>query len=401
MICHALLSAFAIGLASNAAFGAVKTRQFTFENGTVGSPAATALNTVTGPFTAVPDATFGVPTDFFDTGGSAIINDTLLGDWVATFYDPSPDFTATGTPPTYVNVANGSPLDSPAPNSNVALQFGSGGYLVGQGFRGTYITDAGIANNDPAVADTNVFTSFTVLSQGWVRPNPAGNGTAQTVWTLGTDLGAPRINEDGLWEMANVSVIPDTASTRPVVFGQWQHVALLRTGGSATLYINGAVAVAAQNFFGAFPQETHLGSGIAGDQPFNGVIDNFAISGIGGLGFTVATDIDYFSDVGLPPPSGVVGDVNQDGVVNQADYDVWSMNVGFNNTFGVGDLTTLVKGDLDGNGKIDFFDFRIISRAAGAGGVTLNLGVPEPASGILLAVAALVGLASRRRAGAR
>ena len=37
------------------------------------------------------------------------------------------------------------------------------------------------------------------------------------------------------------------------------------------------------------------GSGIGGDQPFNGVIDNFAISGIGGLGFSVATDVDYFN----------------------------------------------------------------------------------------------------------
>jgi hypothetical protein len=350
----------------------------------------------------VPDATFGVPTDFFDTGGLSIPDGELLKDWVTANYDPSPDFTAVGTAPTYVNVANASPLDSPAPNSNVGLQFGaSSGYMTSQGFRGTYITDAGLANNEAAAANTNVFTSFTVLSQGWVRPDPAGQGTEQMVWALGTDLGAPRINADGFWEMANVSVIPDTASTRPVVFGQWQHVALLRTGGAATLYINGAVAVAAQNFFGAFPQETHLGSGIAGDQPFRGVIDNFAISGIGGLGFAVATDIDYFSDVGLPPPSGVVGDVNQDGMVNQADYDVWSMNVGFNNTFGVGDLTTLIKGDLDGNGKIDFFDFRIISRAAGNGGVTLNVGVPEPASGALLVALAVAGFACRRGIGVR
>jgi hypothetical protein len=321
---------------------------------------------------------------------------------VAQTYDPSPDFTAGGAPPTYVNVANGSPLDSPAPNSSVGLQFAAAGNsMVGLGFRGTYLTDAGVANNEAAVANTNVFTSFTVLSQGWVRPNPAGQGTSQVVWTLGTDMGAPRITADGFWEIANVSVIPDTKTTKTVSFGNWTHVAILRTGGAATLYINGSVAVAAQNFFGAFPSEVTLGSGIGATEPFNGVIDNFALSGIGGLGFTIATDVDYFSDTGVPPPSGVVGDVNQDGLVNQTDYNIWSMNVGFNNTFGQGDLTTLIKGDLDNNGKIDFFDYRIIARQAATAGVTLTLGVPEPASGLLLLAAAVAGIACRRRAAAR
>ena len=142
-----------------------------------------------------------------------------------------------------------------------------------------------------------------------------------------------------------------------------------------------------------------LGAGIGSTEPFNGVIDNFAISGIGGLGFTIATDVDYFSDTGLPPPSGVAGDVNQDGQVNQTDYNIWAMNVGFNNTFGQGDLTTLVKGDLDGNGKIDFYDFRIIARQAAAVGATLS--VPEPASCALLLSASIAVIACRRRAGFR
>ncbi len=402
VVCAAGVPALIVALTAPHVCAAVKTRQFTFEDGTVGSQSTTALNTITGPFTAVPDAVFGVPTDFFDSGGVAVPEGMPLGDWVSQIYDPSPDFTALATPPTYVNVANGSPLDSPAPNSNVALQFTTAGnFMGGQGFRGTYITDAGVANNELAVANTNVFTSFTVLHQGWVRPNPASQGTRQTLWTLGTDLGAPRITEDGFWEIANVSVIPDTKTTRTVSFGTWTHVAILRTGGAATLYINGSVAVAAQNFFGAFPTETTLGSGISGAEPFDGVIDNFAISGIGGLGFTIATDVDFFSDTGLPPPSGVVGDVNQDSLVNQADYDIWSMNVGFNNTFGQGDLTTLVKGDLDNNGKIDFFDFRIIARQAAAAGVTLTLSVPEPASSALLLAASIAGIAFRRRAAAR
>lgn len=392
-------------MTTNGARGAVKTRLFTFENGTAGADATTVLNSVTGPFKDVPDATFGVPTDFFDSGGNGIADGTGLGDWVAQTYVKNPGFAPLITPPKYVSVANGSPLDSPVPNSNIGLQFtASGNSLTGQGFRGTYITDAAIAANAPAAnADpgANVFTSFTAVSQGWVRPDASGSGTRQQVWTMGTDLGAPVITDDGFWEMANVSVIPNTKTTTKVKFGEWQHVAILRTGGAATLYINGAVAVAAQNFFGAFPSEVTLGAGIGGIEPFAGVVDNFAVSGIGGLGFSVAADIDYFKDLGLPVPSGIAGDVNQDGKVDQADYNIWSANVGFNNTFGVGDLTTLVKGDLDGNGKIDFFDFRIIAGQASAAGVTLAVGVPEPASGALLVAACAAGIAIRRRVGVR
>jgi hypothetical protein len=385
---------------------AVKTRQFTFENGTVGQPGGTLLNTITGPFKDVPDATFGLPTDFLDTGGNAIPGGMGLGDWIAQTYDPSPDFTSTGNHPTYANVANGSPLDSPVPNSNVAIQFGAGGgqFVSGQGFRGTYVSDAGVANNDPSDAN-NTFTSFTVLSQAWVRPDPAGQGSAQALWALGTDLGSPRITDDGFWELANVNVIAPKKSAVAVQFGSWTHLAILRTGGAATLYVNGSVAAAGpgpgeNGFFGAFPLETYLGSGLAGLDPYQGLIDNFALSGIGGLGFSVSGDIDYFSDLGLPVPSGVAGDVNQDGQVNQADYAIWSTNAGFDNTFGLGDLTTLVKGDLDNNGKIDFYDFRIIARQATAAGETLVLNVPEPAGAALLAVAAAAGVAFRRRTAA-
>jgi hypothetical protein len=403
LLCTASAAALAVGLAAAPACAAVKTRQFTFENGTVGQPGSTLATSITGPFKDVPDATFGLPTDFLDSGGNAIPGGIGLDDWLEQSYDPTPDFTSTGTHPTYVNVANGSPLDSPVPNSNVAIQFGAAGQFVsGQGFRGTYVSDEGVASNAPSVDGTNTFTSFTVLSQAWVRPDPAGQGTAQALWALGTDLGSPRITDDGFWELANVNVIANKKSTRAVQFGAWTHVAILRTGGAATLYINGSVAAAGpgpgeNGFFGAFPTETYLGSSLAGVDPYQGLIDNFALSGIGGLGFSVSGDIDYFSDLNLPVPSGVAGDVNQDGVVNQTDYEIWSTNTGFDNTFGLGDLTTLVKGDLDNNGKIDFYDFRIIARQATAGGVTLNIGVPEPASGVMIAVVAAVGLAYRRR----
>jgi hypothetical protein len=94
-----------------------------------------------------------------------------------------------------------------------------------------------------------------------------------------------------------------------------------------------------------------------------------------------------YADLGLAVPSGVAGDVDQDGDVDQTDYNIWSTNAGFNNMLGQGDLTTLNKGDLDQNGVIDFFDFHVIAREAAAVGAVLTLtdAVPEPTSGALLA----------------
>src|SRR5262245_25420628 len=163
-VVEALLVALVFVAASNPAGAGVKTRRFTFENGTVGNTASTALNSITGPFKDVPDDVFGEPFDYYDVGPAGVPNGTLLGDFVATSYDSSPDFTKVDTAPTYVNVSNGSPLDSPAAGSTVGLQFnGTTDSMTSQGFRGTFISDAAVANNDPADDTTNVSTSFTAL----------------------------------------------------------------------------------------------------------------------------------------------------------------------------------------------------------------------------------------------
>jgi hypothetical protein len=396
----AIVLALMLGAISNTAMAGRKTRLFNFENGTVGATAATALNTIAGPVLDVPDGAVGPPgsaSNFYGVGPNGIPEGTPLGTWVSTSYDSSPDFSALGDQPTYVNVANGSPLDSPAAGSNVGLQFSNAGafgsVMTGQGFRGTFLLDAAIAANEGAVTDGNMFTSFTMLSQAWVRPDPASMGTQQAVWSVGAEQGSPVITTDGFWRLTATGPIGDIATARPVTFGQWTHVAVLRTGGAASIYINGAVAGTANGFFNTWPSEILLGASSALADPFNGVIDNFSMVGTAGFGITISTDLDYFSDLGLPTPSGVAGDVDQDGDADQADYVIWSNNAGFTNNFGQGDLTTLIRGDLDQNGKIDFFDFRIIARQAAAAGVALTLLVPEPAGGLLL----LFGVAFARQ----
>lgn len=396
----ALLLAFMMTAAGNQSMAGVKTRLYDFESGTVGAAAATVGSSIVGPFTGVPDEVFGEPTRYYDVGPGGIPGGEPLQDWITASYDPSPAVSAgllAGTP-TFVNVANASPLDSPAANSNVGLQFNGDSALQGQGFRGVFITEAGRLGNQPK-SDDNTFQSFAVVSQAWVRPDPTFNGTVQTVWAVGQELGGVGITADGLWKHTAL-LGDDQVSTTPVGFGQWTHLAVRHTGGTATLYVNGTLALTTSIFYNGWGNNVTLGAYENGTEPFKGVIDNFSMVGTGGLGITITSDLDVFSDLGLPTPSGVAGDVDQDGDVDQTDYLIWSVNAGFNNTLGQGDLTTLTKGDLDQNGIINFFDFRVIAREAAAVGATLSLAgaVPEPASGVLLTIGlAAAGRMRRRR----
>jgi hypothetical protein len=395
-----MLLVVVIAATANSALAGVKTRMYNFENGTPGNMTTVADNSIVGPFKDVPNEAFGAPYDFYDIAPPNILDGTLLGDWAAGTYNPSPDLTAADVGlPTYVNVANGSPLDSPAQGSNVGLQFnGQNTILQGQGFRASFISDAAVATNAPAVNDFtdennfNIARSFNVLSQAWVRPTLNG-GLSQVVWTVGNENGGVRITTDGFWELIALGPPGTRVTTQPVSFNQWTHLAVLRTGGEGRLYVNGTLATTAGGFFNAFGNFVTLGASESLSEPFNGVIDNFSLTGTGGLGITISTDVDVFSDLGLPTPSGVPGDVDQDGDADQTDYNIWSANAGFDNAFGQGDLTTLIKGDLDQNGKVNFFDFRIIARQAAAAGAVLSLtggGVPEPTGGVLF----LIGLAA-------
>jgi hypothetical protein len=223
---------------------------------------------------------------------------------------------------------------------------------------------------------------------------------------LGNDNGGVGITPDGFWQIIASSSIPDTASTAPVDFNNWTHVALFRTGNFANLYVNGQLVASGTNFWNGVGPVT-VGNRTSEDPltslaHYDGVIDDFAISGFGfGGEFLInpAEDIDFFADLVL---TGVDGDVDQDGDADQDDYNIWSANAGFNSGLGSGDPSTLLIGDLDENGRINYFDFiEIVQAARAQGNQVVVSGVPEPSSIVLLLLAAaFISVARRGRSAA-
>lgn len=380
-----------------------RTRHYDFEEGTANA----TTNTVADKFDTPPHLAPAFGTFFnFDHVVPGTNNPVVAGEplktWIDTNVDPTPALTlapAATTGGTFV--AN----TSPAPGSTIALQFnGTDQALQGPAFRDSYVDQTAYNTNAPAVLSgtgSNLATTFFQLSQAWVRPSSAGNGTEQVVWAVGEENGGIRITADGKWQITAVGgAVINNPSPRPVAFDQWTHVAISRGGGGATLRINGSIAGTATGSFGKWGDFLTLGGNEDLSLLFNGAIDNFDVGGNYDGSFVPFTDLTFFSDLMIPQPTNVPGDVDQDGDADQTDYQIWSTNAGFNNGFGVGDVTTLIKGDVNADGRIDFFDFTVIAGAAAAVGTALDLSgssVPEPSAFVLASMAALAFLVRRRK----
>lgn len=384
-----------------------KTRLYSFEEGSIGVRASSVIDhiddlLVDSAFNCcyqidshVPGTNDGVP------GGQP------LKSWITANVDatPSMDEVFAGAGPDFVATSAGGAFDitsaAPMLTTSRGVRFdGAEALQTSVGFRDTYVDRAAYESNAQAAPGDNVFGTFFALSQAWVYPESVGSGLEQVVWSVGDENGGVRIRSDGYWELTALGPPGDIVSATPVAFDQWSHVAVARTGGGATLYVNGALAAVApapggQGFFNRFGDYVTLGADEDLVEAFVGVVDDFSIAGNSDGSFSVLEDIDFFSNTGFPTPTGVAGDVDQDGDADADDYLIWSANAGMNNGFGRGDFTTLVQGDLDQNGRVDFFDFQEIARAAAAAGAPITVATPSP-SAAGLAVLGLAPLLCRR-----
>jgi hypothetical protein len=81
----------------------------------------------------------------------------------------------------------------------------------------------------------------------------------------------------------------------------------------------------------------------------------------------------------------IPGDINLDGLVDVADYDIWAANVGATNA-------TWSQGDLNGDGLVDVADYDIWAANVGA-----TSSAPEPATMSLLVLGGIGAMLRRRK----
>lgn len=287
--------------------------------------------------------------------------------------------------------------------------------------------------------------------EGWVRPTGSGAAGRQDI-VADTDqftifISAPDVMNKRYWGITHgpADTADDgevTISSTEVEFGEWNHVMLRSTGGGGNdgvLYVNGVVvAVETQNYTtnpgagtsaAAIAQQGWnynfvLGAGVdKASNFFQGQLDNWnvGVSGTSNAGtqvktgtptpavvlpaeafgnFDPAVDNDFIKQA---LASAVLGDVNLDGNVTQADVDTfkqWWRTTKVVSGVTVFDLETRKRGDLDFNGVINLDDAFILREgllAAGSGAVLdLSSLVPEPTS-VMLAVFGMLSLVGVRR----
>lgn len=282
---------------------------------------------------------------------------------------------------------------------------GAGSYLRGHrlGLPSTSVvsTGAGGPLNYAGISDRGL--------QFWVKPHSSGSGTNQSL-VADTLQHSVRISSSGNWVMQYGGGTYDSGVA--VAFDAWSHVMLVRSSDSfngARLYIDGvAVAAASGGYTGSDNSPLVVGAN-SGETPgtadyFNGVIDELELFVMGQATASPFDDwgtFDYARDnlIASSMLTGVAGDVDQDGRLTPADIDALSagfLNRKLVNGMLVGDITTMVKGDLNMDGITDLNDAYILHQALvdrGMGGLS-QFGfhtVPEPQTWLLTALA-LTGL---------
>ncbi len=229
-----------------------------------------------------------------------------------------------------------------------------------------------------------LYDGFRVGMEAWINVDeigeemvPFGNSNAYFL----------SIDTDGFFHAhaGGNATEPTQARVTP---GEWQHVAFWTTGSFWQVYVDGEAQLDPPgNFTYGGPSGTAtIGADASGERLFSGFMDEMRV--FRWTGAFDPGDLLYFTQRGP-------GDVNEDGIVNTDDYNIWRMNVGAD----LSELTLIegrALGDVDVNGVIDLDDFAVIKENRTPGAPF----VPEPSSvaTALLALCGWIGFYRRRPA---
>jgi hypothetical protein len=229
----------------------------------------------------------------------------------------------------------------------------------------------------------SLLPNFRVGMEAWIKVDPNLQGAETVPFGNGTGYYLS-IDPDG-YPLAHAGVSTPPGET-PIEYGEWQHVAFWTTGSFWQVYLNGEPQLdpTAQFNYGSPSGLATLGADRDGAREFQGLIDEHRV--FTWTGPFNAGDLLFYTQRGA-------GDVNEDGSVNQADYDIWRMNVGADLSQ-VSLLEGRGLGDLNIDRQIDLDDFGLIKANLTAG---QQLIVPEPMSAIALLIASGYLIAQARR----
>ncbi len=276
-------------------------------------------------------------------------------------------------------------------HDDVPPQIGSGTSFNMEGGPGGFFV--------PDSASLDMTTGLTIA--GWVNMSDAAtyyfiavkgpSGTAPINYPGNFEL---RINPGGFLDFLHQTTEGPTlggySSNVAIAPLEWHHVAAVVNAGAAVqFYVDGAPAGTSNLAGPLVTNDNPLIVGTRGDSYSNflGWMDDLAFWNEPLKSAQIALLADGTSPIGLPEFDPF--DINYDDVVDLADYGILRDNFGTGNTF--------EQGDVDLNGRVDGFDFRLMKTRLGQNGIT----VPEPSSVLLLALGAgllYVGRRSRKAA---
>jgi hypothetical protein len=173
------------------------------------------------------------------------------------------------------------------------------------------------------------------------------------------DIG-PNVNDGGLHHL--VAITEQGVSTR-----LWVDGTLVQTGAAPTVANTGNL-------------DLYIGENVgARGRYWDGLIDDVAIWNRPILDSEVASLWNGGTGAALGSliPADVPGDVNGDGAVNNADFEVIRLNF-------LQSVTARADGDLNADGFVDFADFREWKGAAPGVGSSSAASIPEPTAYLLV-----------------
>ncbi|HEY3394112.1 MAG TPA: hypothetical protein VGK58_15475 [Lacipirellulaceae bacterium] len=259
--------------------------------------------------------------------------------------------------------------------------------FVPPGFQSSFFAVAARlnGNNDPPMTESGL----QLRGYSYQYEGTAANGSGEMVLSI--------FHGDGIKDVGSFPLTLDPAKDYRVIFevnGNTIHGQVFEVTDVASGGVVGAMVADQFRDLDANPPspDNYDGSPDGSDEPFDPAMFASGFSGVYGVGHAFYTDPDFTIDNFRTESiggGGLLGDYNENGVVDAADYVVWRKNVGT--------MNNLPNDDIGGTIGSDHYDQWRANFGNPAGGSALGTAVPEPAASTLILLSMLGVQLTRHR----